>query len=52
MRTCLKCNKLFGSTGSGNRICPECCKINDTLYVKGRCKLVLVPVKRNTLLSQ
>lgn len=23
-RRCLKCNRKFGSTGSGNRLCPKC----------------------------
>ena len=30
-RTCLKCNKLFDSTGPGNRICKRCRQINDRL---------------------
>ncbi len=30
-RTCLKCNKLFDSTGPGNRICPRCRQSNDRL---------------------
>lgn len=24
IRTCLKCDKSFGSRGPGNRICPKC----------------------------
>lgn len=29
-RRCLKCNKLFHSLGSGNRICPLCNSQNET----------------------
>ncbi len=32
-RTCLKCNRLFDSTGPGNRICRPCRQINDRLPV-------------------
>lgn len=30
-RTCLKCDKLFDSSGPGNRICRRCQRINDRL---------------------
>jgi hypothetical protein len=30
-RTCLKCDKLFDSSGWGNRICRRCQRINDRL---------------------
>lgn len=30
-RTCLKCNRLFDSTGPGNRICKRCSQINARL---------------------
>jgi len=30
-RTCLKCNRLFNSTGPGNRICKPCQRINARL---------------------
>lgn len=30
-RTCLKCNRLFPSTGPGNRICSKCQRINARL---------------------
>jgi hypothetical protein len=32
-RTCLKCNKLFDSTGPGNRICRRCQQVNDRLPI-------------------
>jgi len=32
-RTCLKCNRLFDSTGPGNRICRPCRQINDRLPI-------------------
>lgn len=30
-RTCLKCNRLFDSTGPGNRICRRCQQVNAKL---------------------
>ena len=32
-RTCLKCNRLFNSTGPGNRICPRCQQINNRIPI-------------------
>jgi phage FluMu protein Com len=28
-RSCLKCNKLFESISSGNRLCYECKRVNE-----------------------
>ena len=32
-RTCLKCGKLFDSTGPGNRICKRCARINARIRI-------------------
>ncbi len=32
-RTCLKCGKLFDSTGPGNRICKRCAQINGRIRI-------------------
>ncbi len=32
-RTCLKCGKLFDSTGPGNRICKRCAQINARIRI-------------------
>ena len=32
-RKCLKCSKMFQSTGAANRICKACSKINSGLYL-------------------
>jgi hypothetical protein len=34
MRTCLRCDKDFPSTGVGNRICVKCSHINSQTSVK------------------
>ena len=32
-RTCLKCGKSFKSRNAGNRICPDCAKVNAGLKI-------------------
>ncbi len=32
-RTCLKCGKLFDSTGPGNRICKPCTQVNARIWI-------------------
>ncbi len=37
-RVCLKCDKLFNSTGPGNRICGECGRDNVHAYKRDAVK--------------
>jgi hypothetical protein len=32
-RQCLKCNKMFDSSGAANRICSKCSRVNASLRV-------------------
>lgn len=34
LRSCLKCDKAFLSSGPGNRICNKCTSVNKTAQVK------------------
>lgn len=42
LRKCLgRCGKMFKSNGRGNRICPNCKKINDALVFARKDELLL-----------
>ena len=46
-RQCLRCNKMFGSTGPGNRICGKCNSANAQFV--DRVEAQVVPSQSNRL---
>lgn len=48
-RQCLKCQKMFTSEGSGNRVCQVCCKQNNRLVKREVAKVVEVQPENERL---